>query len=146
MKQIEFNIEINTTPSKVWKALWENENYKKWTTVFCEGSYAESDWKEGSKILFLIPSGDGMYSKIETLIPNHKMYFVHLGEMKNFEEQPQTEITQEWSGARENYTLLEQNNFTLLNVTMDIVESHLEYFQTSFPKALEMVKKIAEEN
>jgi uncharacterized protein YndB with AHSA1/START domain len=144
MKELEFKIDINAPASIVWKALWEEENYKKWTNVFCEGSYAESDWKEGSKILFLMPKGEGMYSKITTLVPYQKMYFSHIGEIKNFEEQPLTEATKQWSGARENYTLSESDNVTTVTVNMDILESHYDYFATTFPKGLEFVKQTAE--
>lgn len=144
MKELEFKIEINAPASIVWKAMWEGENYNKWTAAFCEGSYTKSDWKEGSKILFLIPKGEGMYSTITTLVPNQKMYFTHIGEVKNFEEQPLNEETKLWSGSRENYTLSESNNITTVMVNMDIVESHLDYFKETFPKGLQIIKETAE--
>lgn len=144
MKQIQFQIEINAPANKVWDALWEDDNYRKWVSVFCDGSYAVSDWKKGSKIHFLAPSGDGMYSSITELVPYEKMYFTHHGEIKNNEEQPITDDTKSWSGAREHYTLIENNGKTKVIVDMDIVESHVDYFEDAFPKGLAILKQIAE--
>lgn len=144
MKQLQFKIDINASANQVWEALWEDDNYRKWVSIFCEGSYAISDWQKGGKIHFLGPNGDGMYSTITELIPNEKMFFTHLGEIKNNEEQPISEETKTWSGARENYTIKENNTTTTLMVTMDIVESHLDYFEDAFPKGLAIVKQLAE--
>lgn len=144
MKQLEFQILIHATAKQVWDALWDDDNYRKWVSVFCEGSYAVSDWQKGGKIHFLAPNGDGMYSTITELIPNEKMFFTHQGEIKNNEEQPISEETRAWSGARENYTLIENNTTTTVIVAMDIVETHIDYFKEAFPKGLAMVKQIAE--
>ncbi|MGH2666795.1 SRPBCC family protein [Flavobacterium sp.] len=144
MENLEFKIEINASAATVWKALWEDQNYRQWTTAFCDGSYAKTDWKEGSRVHFLAPAGDGMYSTIETLVPNKKMFFSHIGEIKNFEEQPLNDETRQWSGARENYTLSENNGTTTLQVDLDITEKYADYFKGAFPKGLTLVKEIAE--
>ena len=144
MERLEFKIEIKAPATTVWKALWEDQNYRQWTTAFCEGSYAKTDWKEGSKVHFLAPSGEGMYSNIEILVPDEKMCFYHIGELKNFEEQPLNDETRQWTGARENYTLSENNGITTLQVAMDITEQYLDYFKEAFPKGLALVKEIAE--
>jgi hypothetical protein len=39
---------INAPKEKVWDALWKDASYRKWTAVFMDGSYAKSDWAEGS--------------------------------------------------------------------------------------------------
>jgi len=43
METIEFKIEINAPKQKVWEVLWNDATYRKWTNVFCEGTYALSD-------------------------------------------------------------------------------------------------------
>lgn len=48
MTTLEFKIEINAPKEKVWDILWNDATYKQWTSVFCEGNYVVSDWKEGS--------------------------------------------------------------------------------------------------
>ena len=141
----EFKIEINAPREKVWDVLWNDETYPKWTNVFCEGTYAESDWKEGSKIHFLSPNGEGMNSIIDRKIDNEYMAFKHLSELKHFKEMPIDDAAQEWTGAMETYKLTQQNNSnTVLEVKMDTVEKYAEYFNNTFPKGLEMVKQLSE--
>lgn len=140
MKTLHFSINIHAPKEKVWNALWEDKNYRQWTAVFQEGSYAESDWEEGSKILFLSPNGDGMFSVIDKKIPNKQMTFRHLGEMKKGVEEAQ----QDWQNAKESYSLSEKDGMTELKVDLDAVGEFEQYFNDTFPKALEAVKAIAE--
>jgi hypothetical protein len=144
MKKLSFEIEINATAEKVWEAMWTDENYRKWTSAFCEGSYAKSSWKQGERIHFLDPNGNGMYSEITTLVPNEKMFFTHLGNIKNLEEQLLDEATKAWSGAQENYSVISNGATSKVIVTMDIVEEYANYFLESFPKGLAIIKEIAE--
>ena len=50
MERKEFTIDINAPREKVWDVLWQDDSYRKWTSVFSEGSHAETDWKKGSKV------------------------------------------------------------------------------------------------
>lgn len=145
MKKLNFSIRIKAPKEKVWNILWNDATYRQWTAVFHEGSYAVSDWEEGSRIHFLGPGGGGMFSMIDKKLPNEFMSFRHLGVVKNGEEQPETEETKNWAGAMENYTLDEKDGYTELIVDMDITEDHEQYFKDAFPKALDTVKKLAEE-
>ncbi len=145
MQKIKFSISIQATPAKVWAALWQDANYREWTSAFCEGSYAISDWKEGSKIQFLSPDGGGMYSTIDKLIVDKQMSFKHIGVMKNNEEQPLDDETKAWTGSMEEYFLTEENGQTVLTTQMDTADSFADYFADTFPKALEKVKAIAEQ-
>ncbi|MBC8045460.1 MAG: SRPBCC domain-containing protein [Fimbriimonadaceae bacterium] len=145
MQKENFSITINAPKEKVWKVLWDDDTYRKWTGVFSEGSYAESDWKEGSKIKFLSPKGEGMYSVINKKIGNEFMSFKHLGVVKDGIEQPLDEETKKWSGAMEEYTLREENGITNLDVEMDITDEYKDYFKGTWPKALQKVKELVEE-
>jgi len=143
----EFSIEINASPEKIWFVLWDDHHYRQWTSVFCEGSWMVTDWREGGKVHFLAPNGEGMYSLLEVNSAKEKMYFRHIGELKDFEEQPVDEKTGAWSGAREYYSLSVKDSPTapsVLNVLMDIDDTHLPYFLETFPKALAKVKELAE--
>jgi len=144
MKRLEFNIEINATPEKVWQILWNDTTYREWTTIFCEGSYAVSNWNEGDSIHFLTPSGEGMFSIIDKRIENKFMAFKHFGEIKDFKEMPIDEATQEWIGAMEIYELTANGSTTVLNVKMDIIEKYEDYFNTTLPNALEKIKQLSE--
>ena len=144
MKTIHFSTLVSAPKEKIWKILWEDETYRKWTSVFNAGSYAVSDWKEGSKVLFLSPEGEGMHSIIDKMTPNQFMSFKHIGIVKDGKEQPETEESKSWSGAKENYTLKDKGKDTELLVDMDITEEHETYFKDVFPEALKIVKNLAE--
>lgn len=142
MQKKEFSITINAPREKVWEALWEESNYRKWTSVFSEGSHAQSDWREGSKILFLDGAGSGMVSEIAKKKEPEFMSFRHLGEVKDGIEDLSKKS---WAGALENYTLKQKGNQTQLTVNHDVTDDFADYFENTFPKALAKVKEIAEE-
>jgi hypothetical protein len=144
MTKHKFSVEINAPKEKVWNALWDDANYRYWTSVFSEGSHAETDWQEGSKIHFLDGKGGGMYSTVARNIPNEFMSIKHLGVVKDGQEQPQDEESKSWSGAMEDYKLESNGNQTHLTVEMDGTEEMKDYFDKTFPKALEKVKELAE--
>lgn len=146
MEKLSFKTSINAPKEKVWKTLWDDATYGKWTSVFSPTSYADTDWKEGSKVLFLDGGGSGMVSRIETIRPNEFMSFRHLGEVKNGVEDTESDKVKGWAGALENYTLKEVNGITELTVDMDMNEDYKDYFVGTFPKALEQLKLLSEIN
>ena len=147
MEKIHFSTNIDASNKKVWDVLWDDNSYREWTSVFAEGSYAKTDnWKEGSKVLFLSPSGDGMVSRVAANKPNKFMSFEHLGVVKNGIEDTESEEVKGWAGAKENYTLIEDNGKTKLEVDLESTDEFKDYFLKTFPVALEKVKKLAEKN
>lgn len=144
MKKIQFQLQINASRSRVWNTLWNDSTYPLWTSVFCEGTRAETDWQEGSKVLFVDGNGSGMSSKIARFIAHEFISFQHLGMVKEGIEDFATAEAQIWSGAFENYTLRENGAGTELTVDLDVDDSFESYFQETFPKALQRLKELAE--
>ena len=144
MDKLNFKAVINASPEKVWKVLWADDTYRKWTSAFAEGSYAETDWKKGSKVLFLDGEGRGMVSRIAENRPNEYMSIEHLGEVKDGVEDTTSEKVKDWAGAHENYTLKKVNGKTELIVDMDITEEFKEMFSKMWPVALDNVKRLSE--
>lgn len=140
MPALHFTVNINAPKEKVWETLWDDATYRQWTAAFHPGSYAESDWNEGSKILFLGPDGRGMFSVIDKKIPNQQMTFRHLGELKDGIEEPK-----DWGeDAIESYQLNDKNGGTELTVQVSGTGDFEEYLKNTFPTALDLLKKIAE--
>lgn len=146
MEKQQFRILIDAPREKVWDILWNDESYREWTSVFGEGSRAETDWKKGSKVLFLGAPGEGMVSRIEENIPNEFMSIEHLGVVKDGVEDTESDKVKEWAGALENYTLRDADGNTELTVDMDVADEYKDYFQNTWPKALEKVKTLAEKS
>ena len=147
MEKQEFRITIDAPKEKVWKALWDIDSYRSWTSAFAEGSTVETDnWKKGSKVIFGDGSGNGMVARVDENIPNRYMSFKHLGEVKGNVEDTTSEKVQEWAGATESYTLNEDNGKTELVVNMDINKEFAEMFADVWPQALKILKELAEKN
>ncbi len=141
-EKLNFDISIEATPAKVWQVLWDDTTYRQWTSVFAEGSYAiaSPDWSTGSRVHFLTPKGEGMYSEVAENKPKEVMTFKHLGELKDFKEQPASA----WSGATETYRLEEKDGTVKLTASMDATDEFKDYFTQTFPKAFNIVKELSE--
>ena len=147
MQKLNFSTDIKAPKEKVWQTLWDDASYRNWTSAFSEGSYVITDnWKEGSEVKFLDPTGCGMVSKVAVNRPNEYMSFEHLGEVKDGVEDRSSEKVKEWAGAKENYTLKEANGVTTLAIEMDTADQYKDMFMQMWPKALEKVKALAESN
>ncbi|HEX6226680.1 MAG TPA: SRPBCC domain-containing protein, partial [Chryseolinea sp.] len=147
MERNQFKTTINAPRERVWEILWGDETYPQWTSVFAEGSQVETDWKKGSRVLFLDGKGNGMVSVVNDNIPNEFMSFKHLGVWNNGKEDLETAQSKGWSGAMENYTLKTvNNNQTELTVDQDIEDDYKDQFLKMWPKALEKLKAMAEGN
>jgi uncharacterized protein YndB with AHSA1/START domain len=143
MSTLNFSTSIKAPKEKVWDKLWGDASYRKWTAAFMEGSYAESDWKEGSKISFLTPGGEGMFGVIKEKRPPIQMTFKHVGEIKNGIEE-----AKDWGDALESYHLEEKDGATTVNVTLKMEQAtpdFEQYFNYAFPKALGILKEISEQ-
>jgi hypothetical protein len=105
-----------------------------------------TDWKKGSKVLFMDGKNMGMVSTVVDHVPNEFMSFKHLGMIENGVERMNGDDLQGWSGALENYTLKKSGQSSELTVDMDITAEHKSHFEEAFPKALEKVKTRAENN
>jgi uncharacterized protein YndB with AHSA1/START domain len=142
MITLNYSANINAPREKVWQVLWNDATYRKWVAPFMEGSYAESTWEEGARILFLAPGKGGMFGIIEKKVPDTEMSFRHLGEIKNGKEERKN-----WENATERYFLSDKDGGTQLDVmlTMDDKNKDFEnYFNQTFPRSLAVVKELAE--
>lgn len=145
MQKLNFSTDINAPKEKVWETLWNDTSYRKWTSAFCEGSYAQTDnWKEGTEVKFLDPSGSGMISRVAANRPTEFMSFEHLGEIRDGVEDRDSEKIKQWAGAKENYTLKETNGATTLDIEMDITDEYKDMFIKIWPNALKNVKELSE--
>ena len=145
MTKQHYKITINATAEKIWDVLWGATNYPKWTSVFDPGSHAVTDWVEGSKALFLGAEGNGMVSRIVEHKPNEYMLFEHLGEIKDGVEDLESPQAKQWAGALEDYTLVAGKGNCELTTSIDIADDYAKWFEDIWPKALEIVKTMAEQ-
>lgn len=142
INRLTFSIQINAEKSKIWAALWNDTHYRDWANVFSDGSHAITEnWKVGSTVMFVSPELSGIYSIIDTHIPNKVMKFRHIGVVVEGKEQAQDDDVKKWTGATETYTLTEGSEGCTLSVDIDVLDEHLDFMKERFPLALEKVKK-----
>jgi uncharacterized protein YndB with AHSA1/START domain len=144
MQKVRFSISIDAPKERIWRAMLGDATYRQWASVFQEGTYAVTDWNEGSKALFLTPTGDGMVSRIVAHRPNEFLSIEHLGTVKDGVQDTDRASAKEWAGALENYTLHDSDGKTTLTVEMDVAYDYRKYFEETWPKALSKLKDIAE--
>jgi uncharacterized protein YndB with AHSA1/START domain len=143
MKMKTYEITINASKSKVWDVLWTDETYRKWTSAFSEVSSAQSDWNEGSRILFGDGKGNGMFSVIEKKDEPNTMIFRHLGEIKNGVETPFSPESG-WANSLERYYLRDENGQTKVTCEVDVADSFTDFMNDAFPKAFAILKELSE--
>jgi uncharacterized protein YndB with AHSA1/START domain len=144
IQMLHFSIEIDALKEKVWHTMLDDKTYRTWTAAFMEGSYYKGDWKKGSKIQFLAPSGDGMISKIAESTPFDFISIEHLGCISNGEEDFESEEAKATAGAHENYTFKEKDGITTLEIDVDTDEKYKSMFEEIWPKALSKLKELVE--
>jgi hypothetical protein len=69
-----------------------------------------------------------------------------LGEAVSGVEYTANQEIEQWKGTTESFTLNENNGVTELKVEVSATDEYKDYFHTVFPKALKMVKQLAEES
>lgn len=149
MQKLTASIFINAPREKVWNTMLSPETYQQWTKVFNPTSRFEGDWSEGSKILFLGTDDKGeneggMVSRIAKNVPYEYLSIEHLGIIENGVEDTTSEKAKSWAPAFENYTFHDKDGGTELVIDQDIEEKYKEQFDEMWPKALRVLKELAE--
>lgn len=153
MQKVEFKKEINASAQKVYETmlgLKDKTTYQYWTAAFNPTSTYEGSWDKGSKILFVGTDENGKKGGMVSEIVEHKIAnFVsirHYGFLDGDNEITKGEEVEKWAGGHENYSFQENNGVTTVTVEMDALEEYLDFFNNTYPKALEKLKEISEKN
>lgn len=152
MNELQYKISINAPASKIYDYMLGISNkstYEQWVCVFNPTSTYEGSWDKGSKILFLglDENGEkgGMVSRI---IENNLYQFLsiqHYGLFMGNKEITEGPEVEKWANGLENYTFEENNGTTTITVDLHITEDLIDFMNETFPKALDILKKICEE-
>ncbi|MNX20381.1 hypothetical protein D3C86_503220 [compost metagenome] len=149
MLRQQYAITIHAPKEKVWKTMLEDATYREWTSAFSPGSYFEGSWEKGSEIRFLGPDPEtgklgGMVSRIHENRPHEFVSIAHVGLIEDGNVDTTSERVKQWASAYENYTFQDKGGGTELLVDIDVLEDYLEYFDDAWPKALQLLKALAE--
>ncbi len=149
MEKIHTSVFINAPRSKVWDTMLGDATYREWTKPFNPGSYFKGNWEVGSEMRFLGPdpkdgSEGGMVSRIKENRLHDFISIEHLGMTKNGVDDFTSDEVKKWIPAFENYTFLEKEGGTEVQVDLDVSEEYKEMFLEMWGKALQVLKELAE--
>ena len=151
MKKIKFSTKVNASSQKVYETMLgiNNKNtYEQWTAEFNPTSTYEGSWKKGEKMCFVGTDENGkkggMISEIAENIPSKFVSIRHYGILDGDHEITSGEQVEKWAGSLENYSLTENNGVTTVEVELDTDDNYADYFNNTWPKALNKLKEISE--
>jgi uncharacterized protein YndB with AHSA1/START domain len=141
---IKKTIDIQAPKEKVWAVLFNDEYTRIWYAEFSEGTYAQTDWQQGSKAVFRDKSGFGMVGTIVTNKQYEKLSIEFQGVFTDGKEDYESADAQQVKGARETYILAERDGATQVSIESDMAEEHFESMSASWERALQKVKELSE--
>jgi hypothetical protein len=151
VKKLQFKKDINASAEKVYNAMLgisNIETYQQWTSEFNPTSTYEGSWEKGTKIYFVGTDEKGkrggMVSEIADNIPFQFVSIRHYGILDGENEITEGAEVEKWAGGLENYSFEENNGVTTVIVDVDAMEDYMDFFNKTFPKALDKLKEIAE--
>ena len=151
MKKLQYKKDINASAEKVYNTMLGIKNietYEQWTAEFNPTSTYEGNWEKGSKIYFIGTDENGkkggMVSEIAENIPFSFVSIRHFGILDGDNEITQGPEVEKWAGGLENYSFQETNGVTTVTIETDITEDYLDYFNSTWPRALNKLKELAE--
>lgn len=151
MKKIHFQKDIAASAEKVYEmmlGLKDKTTYEHWTSAFNPTSTYEGSWEKGSKIHFVgvdeHGKKGGMVSEILEHNPAKFISIKHYGFLDGDVEVTTGEQVEKWAGGQENYTYQENGGITTVMVEMDAIDEFVDYFNTTYPAALDKLKEISE--
>jgi hypothetical protein len=126
-----------------------DETYRIWTQAFNPtGSYYEGKWEAGATMRFIGPDKDGVLSGILSTIKEVRPYdyvsVQHVGEIQEGKDKLWSSERLGSDGVFENYTFVDKEDGTEVHVDLDVEEEFEVMFQDMWPKALAILKKLAE--
>lgn len=152
MEKLQFSIRIHSPLHKVYDTMLgisDKSTYEQWTALFNPTSTYEGSWNKGSKMLFLGTDENGekggMVSEVAENIPNQYVSIRHYGLLKDGKEITSGAEVEKWAGGYENYSFEETNDTVTLHVELHSVEEFVDYFNQTYPRALDKLKEICEQ-
>ena len=150
MKSLNNSIQIQAPAEKVWQVLWNSSTNRQWASAFGKGMFYKSNWQEGSRTFLVNDEGTGGFGEVEKIIPNQLMRIREKGWVLNWKElDPDYTVDingkkLKWEAGIGEYRLIEKDGITELQYFMELGENWAEILEPVFPKALKLVKEIAE--
>ena len=150
MKKLEFRIEISSPVERVYSTMIDRDHFKEWVSIFSPNSSFEGSWNKGEKIVYMAPDENGalqgMISTIKENIPYKQIYIQPYGIVENGVEIIEGDMVEGLDQSFDKYLFNQKDKVTELKVEVAVYEELEDYFNETWPQALEKLKSICEIN
>ncbi|MEO6148645.1 MAG: SRPBCC domain-containing protein [Mucilaginibacter sp.] len=146
MGAIKKSVSINAPAERVWDVLVKDELNRQWFAVFSKDTYADTDWKQGSRVSFLDGSGMGITGKLTTVEVYKTIAIDYDGVIADGKPDYESKGALEMQGSREIYRLASADGITLLDVELEMPEQYTGMMLEMWDKGIIKIKEIAEIN
>ncbi|WP_336922160.1 SRPBCC family protein [Aquipuribacter sp. SD81] len=143
-RTIEKSVHVAAPPERVWSVLLDDTTYRRWTAAFMPGSYAETDWQEGSTVRFVDPSRTGMLGRVLTSRYPELVDIEYDGIVTEGRDDTDSDAAREYRGTRETYRLTPTDGGTHLAVSAPSAEEYYDDMVAAWDRALATLKELAE--
>ncbi|MEZ4910909.1 MAG: SRPBCC domain-containing protein [Saprospiraceae bacterium] len=147
---LQYSCVIPADPKHIYNTMIGNDTYAGWTKIFNPTSRFEGSWQKGQLIFFLGEGEDGksggMVSMIAENMDSEHISISHIKEW-TVDDSLSKEYAVPEDPSFENYSFIPVAEGTLLVVDMlGGVVAYKEYFDETWPKALDQLSKISSDD
>ena len=145
METREYEIDIAAPAKAVWDTLLDPDSYAQWTKAWSDQTAFMGNWGQGEHMTFFDPTKGGTKAVLDVFQPMQQMMARHIALVnKQMQEDTTSAAAKQWIGSLEDYKLEAIAEGTRLKVTMSVPDNFLPMFDSTWPQALEMIKKLSE--
>ncbi len=145
MQKLTYSIDINAPRNAVWETMLNPETYQQWTKAFSENSEYEGTWAQGEEIRFIDKNRGGTLAVLEKFEAPKLVVAKHIATITaDGVIEKSGPMTENWIGTMEIYKFNETKGKTQLIVEIECHKDFVPMFESSWPQALEDLKKLAE--
>jgi quercetin dioxygenase-like cupin family protein len=145
MKLIKESTHINASKEKIWQILFDKDASRIWYSEFSKGSHAIGTWEKNTPMIFIDYSKEGLGVIVKENKLNETMSVEYIGAVINGELDQKHEETKLWKGLKESYYLMQKDKITTLSIETEVPDGFKEILQSSWLKALQKIKEVAEQ-
>ncbi|MGV3766256.1 MAG: SRPBCC family protein [Chitinophagaceae bacterium] len=139
--RIVLSIEINASPARTWAVITGKETLRRWAAAFGEGTWAETNWVQGSEVVW--KDNEGNTGAKGIILVNEPGSLLKTGYYDDIRSAPPTPLGE----YTEIFALAEKAGDTILSTDAGPLSlKHIKAHQPMWEDALKRIKKIAESN
>lgn len=137
-------ITINARPEDVWQVLLNDSYTRQWYAAFSPGTHAITDWKTGSKALFLDDTQSGLAGIVRINDPYRELSLEYRGIITDGVEDYKSDEAVQFAGYMESYQLSDEGDAVKLDIAFDVSDGYREVISKAWDQALDIIKSLTE--